>query len=139
MPREKTKNSFAFDCESAHEQLWGWKTISSISTMFSDALGRSLEKRELDLSKVRQDMSLYISAHHDKRENKSLSLWTGKKTASETSSPITCCICNRHIYANNPFLSLSHEYLLCQCCMLNNAVCTQLFMKSAVYFCSRLP
>lgn len=92
--------------------------------MFSDALGRSLEKRELDLSKVRQDMSIYISAHHDKRENKSFSLWTGKKTASKTSSPITCCICNRHIYANNPFLSLSHEYLLCQCCMLNKAVST---------------
>jgi len=91
--------------------------------MFSDALGRSLEKRELGLSKVRQDMSLYISEHHDIGENKSLSLWTGKKTASETSSPIMCCICNRHIYANNPFLSLSHEYLLCQCCVLNKAVC----------------
>lgn len=114
------------------------RSILSISPMFSDALERSLEKRELDLSKVRQDVSLYISAHHNK-ENKSLSLWKGKKTASETSSSITRCICNRHIYANNPFLSMSHEYLLCQCCWLNKAVCPQIFMKSAVYFRSRLP
>lgn len=114
-------------------------SILSISPMFSDALERSLEKRELDLSKVRQDVSLYISAHHNKGENKSLSLWKGKKTASETSSSITHCMCNRHIYANNPFLSMSHEYPLCQCCWLNKAVCPQLFMKSAVYFRSCLP
>lgn len=115
------------------------RSILSISPMFSDALERSLEKRELELCKVRQDMSLYLSVHHNKGENKSLSLWKGKKTASETSGSITRCICNKHIYAKKPLLSMSHEYLLCQCCLLNKAVCPQLFIKSAVYFRSRLP